>query len=100
MTKYKWNISIKDGNRIAYNTIIDILLTENNCKIDALIDKLIENTKSIIIKNYKKRKNIIFFLRINHGSIKDFIKKQPDLEIDMDNIISYNDPDLYEWEYV
>ena len=100
MTKYKWNISIDEGNNIAYSTIKNILLNDNNCKIDILIDKLIEKTNNIIIKNYKKRKNILNFIRINHGSIKDFIKNQPHLEINENNIVRYNDPDLNEWEYI
>ena len=90
MTNYKWNISLKTVNEIAYSTIKNILLNHDNFKIklNLLIDLLIDKTKHISIKNYKKRKNIINFIRVNYGSIQEFIIKYPNIHIENNIYVS------------
>ena len=101
MTKYKWNISIEEGNNIAYSTIKKILLNRTNFKItlSLLIDILIDKTKHISIKNYKKRKNIVTFLTMQYGSFEKYIESISYFTLN-NNIVSYVDTDLNEWEYV
>ena len=101
MTKYKWNISLEEGNKIAYSTMKDTLLKSKDFKIklNLLIDILIEKTKDISIKNYKKRKNILTFLNVNYGSIEKYIQTQSNFKLEKD-IVSYIDLDLNDWEYV
>lgn len=98
---YKWNITLEDGSIIAYTNILDILLNCTNFKIqiNLLIQKLLDKTNHIVIKNYKKKKNIINFIRINYGSIQKFINKYPYLSIN-NKYVFYSDPDLKEWEYI
>ena len=101
MTNYKWNISLEKGTEIAYSTLKDILLSNKDFKINKniLIDTLVEKTKDISIKNYKKRKNILTFLNINYGSFEKYIDSEPCFVLN-NNIVSYVDSDLNEWEYV
>ena len=101
MTNYKWNISLETGNEIAYSTIKNILLNHNNFKIklNLLIDLLIDKTKHISIKNYKKRKNIVSFLTIQYGSFEKYIESVSYFTLN-NNIVSYVDTDLNDWEYV
>lgn len=101
MTNYKWNISLEKGTEIAYSTIKDILLSNKDFKVNKniLIDTLVEKTKDISIKNYKKRKNILTFLNINYGSFEKYIESDPNFVLH-NNIVSYVDSDLNEWEYV
>ena len=101
MTNYKWNISLKTANEIAYSTIKNILLNHDNFKIklNLLIDLLIDKTKHISIKNYKKRKNIVSFLTIQYGSLEKYIESVSYFTLN-NNIVSYVDTDLNEWEYV
>ena len=101
MTKYKWNISLITGNEIAYSIIKNILLNHNNFKIklNLLIDLLIDKTKHISIKNYKKRKNIVSFLTIQYGSFEKYIESVSYFTLN-NNIVSYVDTDLNDWEYV
>ena len=101
MTNYKWNISLETGNEIAYSTIKNILLNRNNFKIklNLLIDLLIDKTKHISIKNYNKRKNIVSFLTIQYGSFQKYIESVSYFILN-NNIVSYVDTDLNEWEYV
>ena len=99
--KYKWNITLEEGSTIAYTNILNILLkcTDFKIQINVLIDKLLHKTNHISIKNYKKRKNIINFIRVNYGSIQEFINKYPNLNIN-NKFVFYSDPDLKEWEYI
>lgn len=101
MTNYKWNISLEKGTEIAYSTIKDILLSNKDFKVNKniLIDMLVEKTKDVSIKNYKKRKNILTFLNINYGSFEKYIESEPCFVLH-NNIVSYVDSDLNEWEYV
>ena len=101
MTNYKWNISLEKGTEIAYSTLKDILLSSQDFKVNKniLIDILIEKTKDLSIKNYKKRKNILTFLNINYGSFEKYIDSEPCFVLN-NNIVSYVDSDLNEWEYV
>ena len=101
MTKYKWNISLKTGKEIAYSTIKNVLLNRDNFKIklNLLIDILINKTNHISIKNYKKRKNIVTFLTMQYGSFEKYIESVSHFTLD-NNIVSYVDTDLNEWEYV
>ena len=101
MTNYKWNISLEKGTEIAYSTLKDILLSNKDFKVNKniLIDILIEKTKDINIKNYKKRKNILTFLNINYGSFEKYIDSESCFVLH-NNIVSYVDSDLNEWEYV
>ena len=102
MNHCKWNITLEEGSTIAYSNILNILLnsTDYKIKINTLIDKLLDKTNHIIIKNYKKRKNIINFIKVNYGSIQEFIIKYPNIHIENNIYVSYTDPDLIEWEYV
>ena len=101
MTQYKWNISLTTGNEIAYSIIKNILLNRNNFKItlNLLIDILIDKTKHISIKNYKKRKNIVTFLTMQYGSFEKYIESVSYFTLN-NNIVSYVDTDLNEWEYI
>ena len=101
MTKYKWNISLDEGNKIAYSTMKDTLLKsiDFSIKLNLLINILIDKTKDISIKNYKKRKNILTFLNVNYGSFENYIQTQSNFTLN-NNIVSYVDTDLNDWEYI
>ena len=91
---YKWNISKIKGQNIA-NEIIKEIISEqkgNSIEINELIFLLNSRTKVYEIKNNKKKKNIVNFLKNNFGSLKKFLEENNYLIQELDNkiIVSQN----------
>ena len=72
---YKWNISKEKGQKIVFDMIEEILKEQknNSIEISELIFLLNHRTRHVNITNYKKKKNIINFVKINFGGIQQFI---------------------------
>tara|TARA_B110001469_G_C9625025_1_gene311918 strand:- start:1573 stop:1893 length:321 start_codon:yes stop_codon:yes gene_type:complete len=85
----KWNISISQGQKIAYNTIISILTDKKKMKICDLKKAIILRTNSIDIKNNNKNKDINFFLKEQYGGLIPFIDTLEDIGI------LFNDNKIY-----
>ena len=89
---YKWNISKIKGQNIA-NEIIKEIISEqkgNSIEINELIFLLNSRTKVYEIKNNKKKKNIVNFLKNNFGSLKKFLEENNYLIQELDNKIIVN----------
>ena len=83
MVKYKWNISKEDGQTIVFSNLKDIFSYEktNQIELNDLIKKLLIKTKEIDFKNYKKKKNIINFIKTNFGSFINLLDTNDDYGI-------------------
>jgi hypothetical protein len=73
---YKWNISIKEGEKIAFDSIMNILKEkkENKIQINELIFLLNNRTKHVKLFNNHKKKNITNFIKTNFHGIQSFIE--------------------------
>ena len=105
MVKYKWNISKEDGQTIVFSNLKDIFSYEktNQLELNDLIKKLLIKTKEIDFKNYKKKKNIINFIKTNFGSFINLLDTNYDYGIRYigNKIYIYYFGDLLdEWELV
>ena len=105
MVKYKWNISKEDGRTIVFSNLKDIFSLEktNQLELNDLIKKLLIKTKEIDFKNYKKKKNIINFIKINFGSFINLLDTNSDYGIRFisDKTYIYYFGDLLdEWELI
>ena len=91
MVKYKWNISKEDGQTIVFSNLKDIFSYEktNQLELNDLIKKLLIKTKEIDFKNYKKKKNIINFIKTNFGSFINLLDTNCDYGIRYINDITY-----------
>ena len=70
-----WNISKEKGEKIAHDTIIDILNESKNHKLllSELIVLLNQRTKKIKLTNYRKNKQFSFYIKNVYGSMTDFL---------------------------
>ena len=103
MIKYKWNISKEEGQRIVFSNLKDIFLLEktNQIELNELIKKLLIKTKNIDFKNFKRKKNIINFIRINYGNLINLLDTNDDYGVRYINdttYIYYFGDLLDEWE--
>lgn len=73
---YKWNISKKEGEKVALLSIKEILQEQkqHNIQIDELIFLLNNRTKYIKLYNNKKKKNITNFIKTNFGGMVIFLE--------------------------
>jgi len=71
----RWNISKEKGEKIAHDTIIDILNESKNNKLllSELIVLLNQRTKKIKLTNHKKNKQFSFYIKNVYGSMTDFL---------------------------
>ena len=71
----QWNISKEKGEKIAHDTIIDILNESKNNKLllSELIVLLNQRTKQIKLTNHKKNKQFSFYIKTVYGSMTDFL---------------------------
>ena len=105
MVKYKWNISKEDGRTIVFSNLKDIFSLEktNQLELNDLIKKLLIKTKDIDFKNYKKKKNIINFIKTNFGSFINLLDTNCDYGIRYisdKTYIYYFGNILDEWELI
>ena len=72
---FKWNISRSEGQKLAYDSIKQILMESKNnlLELNELIVLINQRTKHLVIKNYTKRRNLINYLKINYGGIVKFL---------------------------
>ena len=72
---FKWNISRSEGQKLAYDSIKQILIESKNnlLELNELIVLINQRTKHLVIKNYTKRRNLINYLKINYGGIIKFL---------------------------
>ena len=100
----KLNISISQGQKIAYNTIISILIDKIKIKICDLKKEIILRTTSIDIKNNNKHKDINFFLKEQYGGLIPFIDTLDDIGVLFtdNNIyaILINDEYFEDWYFI
>ena len=102
---YKWNISKNQGKNYMIEYISIILSERNNNSIDLyeLLLLLPKRTNHLNIKNNKKKKNILNFIRNNYGDINQFIKNETEFEIKNNIIFHKNKKDNLEfndWVFV
>ena len=99
---YKWNISVEDGKKLAFDSIMEILeeKKENKIKINELIFLLNNRTKNIKLFNNHKKKNLTNFIKNNFHGIQSFIedyenflliKEENEITIQLNNENLYND---------
>lgn len=71
----RWNISKEKGEKLAHDTIIDILIESKNNKLllSELIVLLNQRTKNIKLTNYRKNKQFSLYIKTVYGSMTDFI---------------------------
>lgn len=105
MAKHRWNISKERGERLIYNSIVNILSKQPNHSLE--IKKLRENI-SINLQNVKfiynnKPKDIFNYVKNNLGGLIHIIDSHSDICIcdkAGQRIICYLDPILNEWVIV
>ena len=106
---YKWNISLEEGERLCLENIDDIISEQknNSIELNELVFLLNSRTKIIKITNNKKNKNLVNFIKINFGGIRQFIDKSDCFEINDKNdkflitkISDLNFVDLNDWVFV
>ena len=103
---YKWNISVEEGKKIAFDSIKEILKEkkENHIQINELIFLLNNRTKNIKLFNNHKKKNITNFIKNNLQGIKSFIQTYDEfllIEENNETIIKLNNVNLYnDWIFV
>ena len=105
MAKHRWNISKERGERLIYNSIVNILSKQPNHSLE--IKKLRENI-SINLQNVKitynnQPKDIFNYVKHSLGGLIYIIDSHSDICIcdkAGKRIISYLDPILNEWEIV
>ena len=71
----RWNISKEKGEKIAHDTIIDILIESKNNKLllSDLIVLLNQRTKKIKLTNHRKNKQFSLYIKNVYGSMTDFL---------------------------
>ena len=71
----RWNISKEKGEKIAHDTIIDILNESKNNKLllSELIVLLNQRTKKIKLTNHRKNKQFSLYIKTVYGSMTDFL---------------------------
>lgn len=71
----RWNISKEKGEKIAHDTIIDILNESKNNKLllSELIVLLNQRTKKIKLTNHRKNKQFSLYIKNVYGSMTDFL---------------------------
>ena len=71
----RWNISKEKGEKIAHDTIIDILNESKNNKLllSELIVLLNQRTKKIKLTNHRKNKQFSLYIINVYGSMTDFL---------------------------
>ena len=74
---YKWNISKEEGKIIAMESIDEILSEQknNSIELNELIFLLTNRTNKIQIRNHRKKKNLVNFLKVNFGGIRVFLNE-------------------------
>tara|TARA_B100000902_G_scaffold396293_1_gene456931 strand:+ start:1264 stop:1599 length:336 start_codon:yes stop_codon:yes gene_type:complete len=102
---YKWNITLEEGNTLIFNTIYQILKerTDHCIELSELSLVLNNRTKNIDIKNNNKPKQLINFIKINHGSILYFTENYKEFnhyEIKERHFIKLNEFIENEWIFV
>jgi len=87
----RWNISKEKGEKIAHDTIIDILNESKNNKLllSELIVLLNQKTKNIKLTNHRKNKKFSFYIKNVYGSIKDFLDNYSFYGLTFDNSSIY-----------
>jgi len=78
----KWNVSLIDGQTLAYSTILEILTNSkcNTLELPELIQLLNNRTKNTITYDLKD-KNISHFIKFHFGGMKPFIISYDNLRI-------------------
>ena len=105
MAKHRWNISKERGERLIYNSIVNILSKQPNHSLE--IKKLRENI-SINLQNVKitynnQPKDIFNYVKHSLGGLIHIIDSHSDICIydkAGQRVICYLDPILNEWEIV
>ena len=71
----RWNISKEKGEKIAHDTIIDIINESKNNKLllSELIVLLNQRTKKIKLTNHRKNKQFSLYIKNVYGSMTDFL---------------------------
>jgi len=71
----RWNISKEKGEKIAHDTITDILIESKNNKLllSELIVLLNQRTKKIKLTNHRKNKQFSLYIKNIYGSMTDFL---------------------------
>ena len=71
----RWNISKEKGEKIAHDTIIDMLNESKNNKLllSELIVLLNQRTKKIKLTNHRKNKQFSFYIKSVYGSMTEFL---------------------------
>lgn len=71
----RWNISKEKGEKIAHDTIIDMLNESKNNKLllSELIVLLNQRTKKIKLTNHRKNKQFSLYIINVYGSMTDFL---------------------------
>ena len=106
---YKWNISLEEGEKLCLENIDDIISEQknNSIELNELVFLLNSRTKIIKITNNKKNKNLVNFIKINFGGIRQFIDNSDCFEINDKNdkflitkVSDLNFVDLNDWVFV
>ena len=72
---YKWNISKKEGLKLVFKVVREILeeKIDNSIKYEELILLIQNRTSSMEIIHNKKKKTFMNFIRSNYGDIEQLI---------------------------
>lgn len=105
MAKHRWNISKERGERLIYNSIVNILSKQPNHSLEVkkLRENITINLKNVKITYNNQPKDIFNFVKHSLGGLIHIIDSHSDICIcdkAGERVICYLDPILNEWEIV
>ena len=105
MAKHRWNISKERGERLIYNSIVNILSKQPNhsLEIKKLRENISKNLQNVKITYNNQPKDIFNYVKHSLGGLIHIIDSHGDICISDkagQRIICYLDPILNEWEIV
>ena len=105
MAKHRWNISKERGEKLIYNSIVNILSKQPNhsLEIKKLRENISKNLQNVKITYNNQPKDIFNYVKHSLGGLIHVIDSHSDICIcdkAGQRFICYLDPILNEWEIV